>query len=65
MKLKYPSLDQFIENNFETQRKVSEVSQSLAMITSCIEMIYNEEESWEASDMYRKELDEFIEQLNT
>lgn len=65
MKLKYPSMDQFIESNFETSEKGSEVSQSLLMITSCIDTIYNEEESWEASDCTRKELDEFIEQLNT
>ena len=65
MKLRYPSLDQFVENNFETEEDVSEVRQSLAMITSCIEMIYNQEESWEASELFEKELDEFLEQLNT
>ena len=65
MKLRYPSLDQFVENNFETGQVVSEVGQSLSMITSCIDMIYNEEESWEASDYSKKELDEFVEQMNT
>ena len=65
MKLKYPSLEQFVENNFETAETNSEVGQSLSMITSCVEMIYNAEESWEASDYSKKELDEFIEQLNT
>ena len=35
------------------------------MITSCIDMIYNEEESWSSSDSTKKELSEFIEQLNT
>ena len=65
MKLKYPSLDQFVENNFETEKGESEIGQSLAMITSCIEMIYNQEESWEASDYSKKEMNEFIEQLNT
>jgi hypothetical protein len=65
MKLKYPSLEQFVENNFETAQETTEVGQSLAMITSCVEMIYNAEESWEASDYSKKELDEFIEQLNT
>jgi len=65
MKLKYPSLDQFVENNFETTEGTSEINQSLSMITSCVEMIYNQEESWEASDYSKKELDEFIEQLNT
>ena len=65
LKLKYPSLDQFIESNFETSGQTSDVSQSLSMITSCIDAIYNEEESWEAADCTKKELDEFIEQLNT
>ena len=65
MKLRYPSLEQFVENNFETAEGVSEVGQSLSMITSCVDMIYNAEESWEASDYSKKELDEFIGQLNT
>ena len=65
MKLRYPSLEQFVENNFETADGTSEVGQSLSMITSCIDMVYNQEESWEASDYSKKELDEFIEQLNT
>ena len=47
MKLRYPSLQQFIENNFETGENISEVGQSLSMITSCIDMIYNDEESWD------------------
>ena len=65
LKLRYPSLEQFVENNFESGEEMSEVSQSLSMITSCIDMIYNEEESWEASDYSKAELDEFIGQLNT
>jgi hypothetical protein len=65
MKLKYPSLDQFVENNFEINDNQSDVDKSLGMITSCIEMIYDSEESWNASDCTKKELDEFIEQLNT
>ena len=35
------------------------------MITSCIEMIYDNEESWDANDSTTEELEEFIEQLNT
>jgi len=65
LKLKYPSLEQFVENNFETTEGTSEIGQSLSMITSCVEMIYNSEESWEASEYSKKEMDEFIEQLNT
>ena len=65
MKLKYPSLQQFVENNFEVTDTQSNVDQSLKMNTSCIDIIYNEEESWSASDSTQKELEEFIEQLNT
>jgi len=65
MKLKYPSLDQFVENNFETNEEVSDVNRSLSMITSCIDMIYDSEESWSASDCSKKELEEFVDQLNT
>jgi hypothetical protein len=65
MKLKYPSLDQFIENNFDTGQTNNDITQSLSMITSCIEMVYNQEESWEAKDCTQKELSEFVEQMNT
>ena len=65
MKLKYPSFDQFIESNFDTSEDASDVDKSLNMITNCIEMIYDEEESWNASDSTKKELEEFIEQLNS
>ena len=66
MKLKYPSLNEFIESNFDASDTTrSEVTQSLDMIISCIDMIYNEEESWSATDSTKKELSEFIEQLNT
>ena len=65
MKLRYPSFDQFIDNNFEVNEDVSDVNKSLDMITSCIEMVYDEEESWSASDCSKKELVEFVDQLNS
>ena len=68
MKLKYPSMTQFIESNFESGQdggEGSDIDKSMGMITSCIEMIYDNEESWDASDSSQKELEEFIEQLNS
>ena len=65
IKLKYPSLDQFIESNFEAGDEKDNINNTLSMITSCIDMIYNEEESWNGSDSTKKELGEFIDQLNT
>ena len=60
----YPSIEQFVENNFEVQESAN-VDQSLAMITGCIEQVYNEEESWAASDCTKDEMKEFVEQMNT
>ena len=67
MKLKYPSLDQFIENNFdfEMAEPNESVSAAMSMLSSCIDMIYDQEESWDASESTKEELDEFIDQLNT
>ena len=65
MKLKYPSLEQFVENNFEVNDSDSDVNKSLSMIISCIDMVYDQEESWSAADCSKKELEEFVEQMNT
>ena len=65
LKLKYPSMDSFVENNFEIGQSANDIKSTLTMITSCIDTIYNDEESWDASESTQKELEEFIEQLNT
>jgi len=65
LKLKYPSMAQFIDSNFESKIDESEVKSTLDMIISCIDVIFNEEESWPASESTPKELEDFVDQLNT
>jgi len=65
MKLKYPSMQQFIDANFDTDEEGSQVAQSISMLSTCIDMIYDDEESWDAADSSPDELNSFIEQLNT
>ena len=67
MKLKYPTLDQFVENNFdfEMAEPKESVSAAMSMLSTCIDMIYDQEESWDATESTKEELDEFIDQLNT
>ena len=65
MKMKYPSIQQFVQNNFDIKDTGPDVDQSLTMITTCIEQIYTEEESWSTSDSTSDELKEFVEQMNT
>ena len=64
MRMKYPSLSEFIKNNFAMENSIG-VDESFKLISSCIEQVYNDEESWSASDCSKKELDEFIEQLSS
>ena len=63
LKLKYPSMDQFIESNFESTDET--IKSTMKLITSSIDMIFSEEESWNASESTEKELEQFIEQLNS
>ena len=65
LQMKYPSLNQFVESNFEVNEGDSEVNKSLDLIVSCIGTIYSDEESWSAADSTKKELQEFVDQMNT
>ena len=64
MELKYPSLDQFIKNNFDFAEG-NQMDQSFELIGTCIDKIYTEEEVWTASDCTKKELTEFLESMNS
>jgi len=64
MKMKYPSLSQFIDQNFITDGD-SNVEKTFGLIASCIDTIFNEEDAWAASDYSDKDLQEFVEQLSS
>ena len=64
MEMKYPSLDQFIQSNFDFGDEVS-MDQSFDLIASCIDKIYNEEEVWSTADCTKKEVKDFLEQMNS
>ena len=63
--MKYPSLNQFIENNFETEDEPQTVvDKTFKLIADCIETVFTEED-WEGKDYTPDERLEFIEQLNS
>ena len=64
MELKYPSLEEFIKNNFDFKDE-SSMEQSFKLIASCIDKIYTDEEVWVAADCTRKEITEFLESMNS
>jgi hypothetical protein len=63
MEMKYPSLDQFIKNNFDLEN--TSLDQSFELISQCIDKIYTEDEVWAAADVTKKELMEFLDQMNS
>lgn len=67
LRMKYPSLEQFIKNNFEftSEQSVSNIDKSFEIIASCIDVIFNAEESWATADCTKKEVFEFIESMNS
>ena len=65
LRMKYPSMNEFIANNFEISGDVDQLDQSFDIIASCIDMVYNDEESWAASDCTKKELKEWLQDLNS
>jgi len=64
MEMKYPSLDQFIKSNFDFNSNDT-MNQSFDLVATCIDKIYNEQEVWVAADCTKKELVEFLEQMNS
>jgi hypothetical protein len=64
MEMKYPSLEQFFKYYF-VFNETNYFDQSFDLIVSCIDKIYTEDEVWVSSDVTKKELNEFLEQMNT
>ena len=64
MEMKYPSLEQFIKNNFDFQEG-NQMDQSFELIATCIDKIYNEDEVWATADCTKKEVKEFLESMNS
>ena len=63
MEMKYPSLDQFIKNNFDFNDNM--MDQSFDLIATCIDKIYTEDEVWASADCTKKEMKDFLEQMNS
>lgn len=64
MEMKYPSLEQFIKNNFDMSSN-NAIDQSFELVASCVDKIYNEDDVWSAADVTKKELMDFLDQMNS
>ena len=64
MEMRYPSLEQFIKNNFDL-KEGNQMEQSFDLIASCIDKLYSADEVWASEDCSKKEMSDFLEQLNS
>ena len=65
LRMKYPSMNEFIKSNFNVEDSSVTVDDTFELICGCVEQIYTEEESWSASEYSKKELLDFLEQLSS
>mgnify|MGYP001387297325 FL=1 len=64
MEMKYPSLDQFVKNNFNFDEG-SQVDQSFDLIAGCVDKVYNADEAWTSEDFTKKEINDFLGSMNS
>ena len=64
LRMKYPSMEEFVKSNFAIGDEMS-LQDTFEIVSSCIEQVYNEEESWSATECSKKELADFMEQLSS
>ena len=64
LRMKYPSLNEFTKTNFGSMEDVK-VDDTFELISSCIDQVYSDEESWSHQECTKKELSDFVESLNS
>ena len=66
LRMKYPSLNQFIENNFNTEDEAETlVDKTFRVVADCMDTVFTGEDAWEAKDYTPQERLDFVEQLNS
>lgn len=73
LRMKYPSLNQFVETTFsleqneessdKTPKSIKNIDRAFEIIAPCMDVIYNDEDSYAASDCEKEELYEWLDDL--
>ena len=63
IKMKYPTMKYIMEKKPDDEKSL--IDSTFEYAVECIDTIYNDEETWEAADSTKKELEEFVEQMNS
>jgi hypothetical protein len=68
VKMKYPSLQEFIDNNFDFSGQTGSketIDKSFDIVASCVDMVYTKDASWSAADVTKKELIEWLQTFDS
>ena len=66
LRMKYPSLNQFVENNFNVEdNPETTVNKTFQLVADCMETVFTKEDAWDANDYSPEERMQFIEQLSS
>ena len=66
LRMKYPSLSQFVSNNFDTNDDPDVfVDKTFKLVADCMDTVFTKEEAWDSKDYTSAERKQFIEQLNS
>ena len=66
LRMRYPSLSQFIENNFDTEdESKTTVDKTFQLIADCMDTVFTKEDAWDSKDYTPDERLNFIEQLSS
>ena len=66
LRMKYPSLNQFVDNNFNTSDEPeSQVQKTFKVVADCMDTVYTEEDAWDVKDYSPQERLDFVEKLSS
>ena len=65
LRMKYPSLSQFVSSNFSFDDPGDDLDKSFEIIAACIDVIFNEDDAWSTSDCTKKEILSWMDGLNS
>ena len=66
LRMKYPSLNQFVNNNFNTSDEPeSQVQKTFKVVADCMDTVYTKEDAWDVKDYSPQERLDFVEKLSS
>ena len=66
LRMKYPSLNQFVQTNFDVDDDAKTVvDKTFKVVSECMDTVFTNDDAWDAKDYSAQERLDFIQQLNS